>query len=309
MHPFRFGVTASRTPHGMSWTDLARRAESLGYATFVMPDHLGDQIAPIGGLAAAAAVTERLRLGAFVFANDYRHPLILAREMATLDVISGGRLELGLGAGWKTSDYRQLGLPYERAGARIDRMLESLRIVKRLLAGERVTSAGPWYRLRDARLEPKPVQAHVPVLIGGGGPRMLRIAAREADIVGLLPQFDARGRPIVSQGTERETARKVAIVREAAGSQAAFERLELNVLVGDAGLIGSHTSPVRSAVAVVKSAAPTLVGGSPYVLYGTLHRVRETLLRRRERLGISYYIWSSRLLDEMAPVVETLAGG
>jgi probable F420-dependent oxidoreductase len=292
----------------MSWTDLARRAESLGYASFVMPDHLDDQISPMGGLAAAAAVTERLRLGAFVYANDYRHPLLLAREMATLDVISKGRAELGIGAGWNTSDYRQLGMPYERAGLRIDRMLESVRLMKRLLAGERVTSEGPWYRLRGAKLRPGPIQRHVPVLIGGGGPRMLRIAAREADIVGLLPQFDARGRPMVMQGTERETARKVAIVREAAGSQAAFERLELNVLVADAGIIGSGSSPIRSAAAAVKAAAPALVGGSPYVLYGTLRRVRETLLTRRERLGISYYVWSSRLMEVMAPLVEALTG-
>lgn len=308
MHPFRFGITAARPPAGTSWTDLARRAEALGYATFVMPDHLDDQISPIGGLAAVAAVTSRLRVAAFVFANDYRHPLMLARELATLDVISNGRAELGIGAGWNTRDYRQLGLPYERAGVRIDRMLESLRLMKRLLAGERVTSDGPWYRLRDARLRPGPLQPHVPVLIGGGGPRMLRIAAREADVVGLLPQFDARGRPIISQGTERETARKVAIVRAAAGSQAAFERLELNVLVADAGLIGSGSSAVRSAAAAVKRAAPALVGGSPYVLYGTVRQVRETLLRRRERLGISYYVWSSRRMEEMAPVVEALAG-
>jgi probable F420-dependent oxidoreductase len=308
MHPFRFGITASRVPSGISWTNLARRAEALGYASFSMPDHLGDQMSPVGGLAAAAAVTQRMRIVALVFANDYRHPLLLARETATLDVISNGRADLGIGAGWNTRDYRQLGMPYDPAPQRIDRMLESLRLMKRLLAGKRVTSDGPWYHLRDASLHPRPIQSRLPVLIGGGGPRMLRIAAREADIVGLLPQFSAHGRPIVSQGTERETVRKVAIVREAAGSQEAFERLELQVLVGDAGLIGSGSSPVRSAFAGLKAAGPALVGGSPYVLYGTLGQVRETLLRRRERLGISYYTWSSRHMEEMAPVVEALAG-
>jgi probable F420-dependent oxidoreductase len=308
VHPFRFGVTASHAPRGRAWTDLARLAEELGYDTFVMPDHLGRQLSPLGGLAAAAAVTSRIRLGALVFANDYRHPLLLAREMATLDQVSGGRLELGIGAGWNTSDYRQLGMPYERAGLRIERMQESLQLMRRLLAGERVSHSGRHYHLDGARLGPRPVQSHVPILIGGGGPRMLRIAAREADIVGLLTQFDSRGRPIATQATEAQTAQKVATIREAAGSRESFERLELNVLVASAGLIGSGSSPLGSVASAIKAVAPRVVGGTPYLLHGTLGQVRETLLRRRERLGISYYIWSARVMESMAPVVEALAG-
>jgi len=137
---------------------------------------------------------------------------------------------------------------------------------------------------------------------------MLRIAAHEADIVGLLTQFDSHGRPIASQGTEAQTAHKVAIIREAAGSREAFERLELNVLVASAGLIGSGSSPLGSVASAIKAAAPRVVGGTPYLLHGTLGQVRETLLRRRERLGISYYIWSARAVETMAPVVEALAG-
>jgi len=308
VHPFRFGVTASHAPPAQAWTDLAHRAEELGYDTFVMPDHLGRQLSPLTGLAAAAAVTSRIRIGAFVFANDYRHPLLLAREVATLDHISGGRVELGIGAGWNTSDYRQLGMPYERPGLRIERMRESVGLMRRLLAGERVTHSGRHYQLDGARLAPRPVQPRVPILIGGGGPRMLRIAAHEADIIGLLTQFDRRGRPIASQGTEGQTAHKVAIIREAAGSREAFERLELNVLVASAGLIGSGSSPLGSVASVVKAIVPRVVGGSPYLLHGTLAQVRETLLRRRERLGISYYIWSARAVEAMAPVVEALAG-
>ena len=308
MHPFRFGVTASHAPPGQAWTDLALRAEELGYDTFAMPDHLGRQLSPLGALAAAAAVTSRIRIGAFVFANDYRHPLLLAREMATLDQISSGRVELGIGAGWKTSDYRQLGMPYERAGLRIERMQESVGLMRRLFAGDRVTYSGPHYHLDAARLAPIPVQPRIPILIGGGGPRMLGIAAREADIVGLLTQFDGRGRPIASQGTEGQTAHKVEIIREAAGSREAFERLELNVLVPSAGLIGSGSSMLGSVASAIKAVAPRVVGGSPYLLHGTLAQVRETLLRRRERLGISYYIWSARAVESMAPVVEALAG-
>ncbi len=308
VHPFRFGITASWALSGEAWTALACRAEALGYDSLVMPDHLGRQLSPVGALAAAAAVTSRLRIGSLVYANDYRHPLILAREAATLDHLSGGRLELGIGAGWQVPDYRQLGMPYDRPGLRIDRMVESLGLIKRLLAGERVTHVGAYYHLDGARLEPRPVQARVPILIGGGGKRLLRIAAREADIVGLLPQFNERGRPIFSQASEAETARKVAIIREAAGSPDAFERLELNVLVADAGLIGSGISIPGSALSAVKSVAPRVIGGSPYVLYGTAARVREVLLRRREQLGISYYVWRTRLMEPMAPIVEALAG-
>jgi probable F420-dependent oxidoreductase len=292
----------------MTWADLARRAETLGYDTLVMPDHLGRQLSPLVALGSAAAVTQRLHIGPFVVANDYRHPLMLAREAATLDVLSGGRFELGIGAGWNTGDYRQLGMPYDHAGLRIERMVEALGIIKRLLAGERVAHHGRHYDLGGARLAPRPVQPRVPILIGGGGPRLLRIAARQADIVGLLTQFDARGRPMIGQASEAQTAAKVETIRTAAGSREAFERLEINVLVADAGLIGSGASPLASSLAAAKSIGPALVGGTPYVLYGTLSQVRETLLRRRQRLGISYYVLSSRLMEPMAPLIEALAG-
>jgi len=199
VHPFRFGVTANRARSAEAWATLARRAEALGYATLVMPDHLGSQLSPVAALSAAATATRRLRIGSFVFANDYRHPLLLAREAASLDVLSDGRLELGMGAGWRTDDYRQLGIAYERPGLRIERLEESLLILRRLFAGERVTHAGTHYQLRGARLAPLSVQRPgPPILIGGGGPRMLRLAARHAQIVGLLPQFDAHGRPMLA---------------------------------------------------------------------------------------------------------------
>jgi probable F420-dependent oxidoreductase len=307
MHPFRFGISASWRADGAAWVALARRAEELGYSTLTMPDHLGRQLAPFAALATAAGATTRLRIGSFVFANDYRHPLMLAREAATLDLLSNGRFELGIGAGWNRSDYSQLGLPYDRPGLRIERLAEVLPLVRSLLAGERVSHRGAHYRLDAARLAPLPVQRPTPpIMVGGGGPRLLRLAARHADIVGLLPQFDARGRPMIRQGSIRATAEKVSIVREAAGDR--FARLELNVLVADAGLVGSGSRPVASAFAAVKSVGPRVIGGSPYVLYGTLAQVRELLLRRREELGISYYIWHIGAMEAMAPVVEALAG-
>ncbi len=306
MHPFRFAVQQGSAPSGERWAALARRAESIGYDVLVMPDHLGRQLSPFVALAAAAAATTRLRVGAFVFANDYRHPLILAREAATLDLLSGGRLEVGLGAGWMTSDYRQLGMTYDPAPRRVDRLEEAIPLIKRLLAGETVTHQGPHYRLERASVGVATVQKpRPPLAIGGGGPRMLRLAAREAEIVGLVPGFNAHGRPLIRQATETATAEKVALIKEAAGSR--FASLELNLWLGDAGLVGSGNSLLGSVAAAARW-APTALFGSPYVLYGTLNSAREQMQRRRDRLGISYYTIPSHAMESMAPLVEALAG-
>jgi probable F420-dependent oxidoreductase len=306
LRPFRFGVTAAYATTGEAWVALARQAEQLGYSSLLVPDHLGHQLSPIAAISAAAAVTDRLRVGGFVFANDFRHPLVLAREAATLDLLSGGRLELGLGAGWRTSDYRQLGMRYDSPGTRIERLAESIQLVKRLLSGESVTHEGPTYRLGAARVWPRAVQRpHPPIILGGGGPRMLRLAAREADIVGFIPQFSPNGRPILTDASESALDRKVAVVREAAGDR--FARLELNLFIADAGLIGSGQPIGGSMLAAAKSAT---VGraGSPYLLYGTLGQLRDLLERRRERTGISYYSILQTSMEAMAPLVAALSG-
>ena len=283
----------------------ARRAEDVGYQALLVPDHLGRQLSPIAALSAAAAVTSRLRIGAYVFANDFRHPLMLAREAATLDLLSNGRFELGLGAGWRTDDYRQLGYDYARPGRRIDRLEEAIGLVKRLLAGERVTHAGPHYRLDRAVVAPRPVQRpHPPIIMGGGGPRMLRLAAREADIVGLIPQFSPRGRPILTDVTEAAAERKVTIVRKAAGDR--FDRLVLDLFIADAGMVGSGQPLPRSLAAAGKGAVTGLIG-SPYVLYGTLAQLRDRLEQRRARTGISAYSIPQGAMEAMAPLVNALA--
>lgn len=306
MHPFRFGVLASNARDAAAWAAIARRAEELGYATLLVPDHLGSQLSPIAAMASAAAVTTKLRIGGFVFANDFRHPLVIAREAATLDLLSDGRLELGLGAGWRTADYRQLGIPYDAPGRRIDRLVEATDLIKRLLSGETVTHAGNHYRLGAAQVRPRPIQQpHPPILMGGGGPRILKLAARQADIVGFIPQFSSRGRPILTDVTESALERKVAIVREAAGDR--FERLELNLLIADAGMMGGGQALPRSALAAAKAGTAGLVG-SPYLLYGTLAGLRDLLECRRERTGISYYAIRRGAMEEMAPLVAALAG-
>lgn len=304
MRPFRFSVHAAHAHDGEEWLALARRVEELGYRTLYVPDHLSGQLSPIAALAAAAAVTRSLRIGPYVFANDFRHPLLMAREAATLDILSGGRLELGLGAGWRTADYRQLGYRYDRPGLRVDRLVEALGIVERLLAGETVTHSGEHYRLDDARIGPLPVQRPVPIHIGAGGPRMLRIAARRADVVGLIPQFSTSGRPLIRDATDAATRRKVELVRAAAGDR--FERLEMSVFVADAGRAGSGRPLPSSLAAVTKAAAAALVG-SPYVLYGTTARLRDLLERRRERTGIASYAIPQGAMEAMAPLVEALS--
>jgi probable F420-dependent oxidoreductase len=306
VHPFRFAVHASHARTAEEWVATARRAEDLGYEALLVPDHLGRQLSPIAALSAAAAATSRLRIGSYVFANDFRHPLMLAREAATLDLLSGGRFELGLGAGWRTDDYRQLGYDYAPPGRRIDRLEEAIVLVKRLLAGERVTHAGKHYRLARAAVAPRPIQRpHPPIIMGGGGPRMLRLAAREADIVGLIPQFNARGRPILTDVTEAAAERKVETVRKAAGDR--FERLVIDLFIADAGMVGSGQPLPRSLAAAGKGAVTGLIG-SPYLLYGTLGQLRERLERRRARTGISAYSIPQAALEAMAPLVEALAG-
>jgi probable F420-dependent oxidoreductase len=304
--PFRFVVDASWATSGEAWTALARRAESIGYEAFYMPDHLGRQLSPISALSAVAAATTTLRVGPYVLANDYRHPLLVARELTTLDVLSGGRVEIGLGAGWKVDDYRQLGLAYEPPGIRIDRLAEAVTILKRLLAGETVSHRGTHYELERARLAPLPVQQpRPPIIMGGGGPRMLRLAARQGDIVGFIPQFDTRGRPMVRQATEAATAAKARLVREAAGER--WDSLRLDINVADAALVGSGRAPLPSLAAAAKAAAVALVG-TPYVLYGTLPRLRQLLLRRRDELGITQYTIAAHSMESVAPLVEALAG-
>ncbi|MEK6192151.1 MAG: TIGR03621 family F420-dependent LLM class oxidoreductase [Chloroflexota bacterium] len=306
MHPFRFGLTAGWVGTGEAWLAMARSAEDLGYSVLLVPDHLTRQLSPVPALAAAAAVTTRLRIGSYVFANDYRHPLLLAREAATLDAVSGGRLEFGIGAGWRVSDYRQLGVAYDPAGRRIDRLAEALGIIKRLFAGETVTHAGPHYRVERAQLSPRPVQQpRPPIMLGGGGPRMLRLAAREADIVSFVPQFNAAGRPILRQATEGALVEKVATVRTAAGDR--FDQLELNVFIAVAGMVGSRSSVGASLVAGGMAAVVGMVG-SPYALHGTRARLREILERRRDRLGISFYAIPQPAMESMAPLVEDMTG-
>src|SRR5947209_9566129 len=229
---FRFGAQVADAKPGQAWAELARKLEDGGYSTLFVPDHFDDQVAPLPAMTWAAAATSELRVGSLVFDNDFKHPVVLAKEAATLDVLSEGRLELGIGAGWMHTDYETSGIPFDSAGVRVDRLEESLAVIKGLMTGEPFSFEGTHYKISNLAGTPKPVQQpHPPILIGAGAKRMLSIAAREADIVSV--NFDlsagAVGPDVVTTGTAELTRQKIELIREAAGDR--FDDIELSVTV------------------------------------------------------------------------------
>ena len=307
-HPFRFGVQASKTNTRDLWVDLAHRCEDKGYSCLTMPDHFDDQLAPVPALMTAANVTTTLRIGALVWDNDYKHPAVLAKELATMDVLSDGRLELGIGAGWMISDYEQMGIPYDAAKVRIDRFVEGLKVIKGAMAEGPFSFSGDHYTITDYNGTPKPIQAPCPpILIGGGGKRVLSIAAREADIVGINATMSAGvvGLHTFSTMTAEVVDEKVAIVREAAGAR--FNDIELNVrafLVN----ITDDAKQAASGIASMLGVEQQMVEESPFALVGPTSKLIEDLLERRERWGFSYVIVGADDVDLFAPVVAALNG-
>jgi probable F420-dependent oxidoreductase len=305
---FRFGLQAAMPPPGTTWPDLARRVEDLGYATLTVSDHLDDQLALTPALMAAADATTELRIGSLTYCNDYRHPVVLAKDAATIDRLSGGRLELGLGAGWMTADYQQAGVALDRPGTRIERLGEALEIITGLWGDGPLSFAGRHYRIEGLEGWPKPVQApRPPILIGGGGRRVLSLAGRWADIVGLniaLPagRIDERAGP---SSTHQATLDKVAWVREAAGPR--FDQIELQVRV-HLTMLSDDRRAVAEAVGPTMGVTPGEALESPYALVGTIEEIIEQCLERRERYGISYFGVGLDALEIMAPVVDRLAG-
>ena len=307
VRPFRFGVTAPTPSGGTDWVERARRVEQLGYSILVVPDHFRDHLAPVPALTAAALATTRLRVGSLVFSNDFRHPAVLAKEAATIDVLSGGRFELGLGGGWLRAEYDQTGIPFEAPGTRIERLEEAVTIIKGLLAGERVTFAGRHYTIADLEGRPTPVQRpHPPIAIGGGGRRTLTLAAREASIVGLVPRARRDGSGLdMTDLSDAATREKLEWVRSAAGER--FDSLEIHALI-QAVAVGERRTAAADDLASRFKVARDVVLETPYVLLGTIEEICETLWERRERYGISYLTVFERDMEVFAPVVARLAG-
>jgi probable F420-dependent oxidoreductase len=306
--PFRFGVEEHRAATATEWREKARLVESLGYSTLFLPDHFGDQLAPIAGLMAAADATTKLRVGSLVFDNDYRHPVVLAKEAATIDLLSDGRFEFGLGAGWMASDYEQTGIPFDSPGTRIERMAEGLEIIKRFFAGGSVSFAGKHYKVEGVDGSPSPVQKpHPPIILGGGGRRMLTLAGREADIVSINYKLtEGRvNRALVRTGLAEATDEKLAWIKEAAGDR--FSHIELCATVFVASLTDDRDGVAAAFAAGIGSEASEVLA-MPHFLIGSIDQMVEDVQARRERFGISYVVLPDSATESLAPLVERLTG-
>ncbi len=309
-HPrrFRFGIQLSNPPEGEDWASTARKAEDLGYSTLFLPDHFEDQLAPVPAMMAAAGATTDLRVGCLVFDNDYKHPVVLAKEIATIDLLSGGRVELGLGAGWMRSDYEAAGMTYDRPGVRIERMLEGLTIMKGLFADGPFSFDGDHYSISELDGLPKPAQRpSPPILIGGGGRKVLSIAATEADIVGVNPSLRAGlvGPEAAADATAEATDRKIEWVKQAAGDR--FDELELTVLT----LVGMVTDDRQGTVEALAGGfgiTPEEALEVPHAMVGTVEEICDDLRRRRDRWGFSYIVVQGDAFEPMAPIIGELAG-
>lgn len=309
--PFRFAAQLAKPPKASAaaWAEQARKVEDLGFSALLMPDHFDDQLAPVPALMAAADATRNLRIGTLVFDNDYRHPLVLAREAATLDLLSDGRLELGLGAGWMRSDYEQSGISYDSPSVRVERFEEGLAVIKGLLSSDDAFSfSGVHYEIREHLCTPKPCQRPCPpIIIGGGGRRILSVAARHADIVSINVNLrgGTAGPEAAPDATPASTRRKLQWVKDAAGER--FDSIELNSMVGFVMVTDDRRSLAES-LAPTFGLDPADALHVPFALIGTLEEMEEELRWRRASYGISYYSLAADAWETLAPVVAHLAG-
>ncbi len=306
MHPFRFGIQLSNAPTGAAWREAARRAEALGYSTLFMPDHFGEGWTPTVPLTVAAEVTTTLKVGALVYDNDYRHPLVLAREIAAMDMLFPGRIEFGLGAGWMTTDYVESGIALDSPKIRVERMAEALEVITKLWADEKVTFTGEHYQLNEARCFPRPTTPGGPqIIIGGGGPKVLRTAAKYASIVGVNPELSSGTAGVEAAKTAVATRydERISWIKEAAGDR--FASIELQILCQIEQVVDNRDE-VYAGVAPLFGLSPDEAKQMPIVLVGTVDEICDDLIERRERFGFSYIVVHD--LEAFAPVVARLAG-
>jgi probable F420-dependent oxidoreductase len=312
MRTFRFLANASEIVTGAELASRARRAEQLGYDALVAPDHLLGQLSPIVAMATIAAATSTLRVSAFVMNNDLRHPAVVAQDLASIDVLSGGRLDIAIGAGWNRPEYDAIGMAFDPAPVRQGRLAESVTVLKGLFSGEPYSFTGEHYTITGHDAQPVPVQRpHPPFFIGGGGRRTLTLAGREADTVGLAPRIHPDGTLDAASLTLAAARQKIDWVRDAAGAR--FETLEFNIypsvwpvtvtddLHAEAGRVIDH---LRSRTGVELSEADVV--DSPHLFIGSVDRLVEKFLQLREELGISSILLGE--IDELVPVLERLSG-
>lgn len=305
---FRFGVELHAPFDGTSWAETVREVESLGYATLFVPDHFDEGLGPIAALAAAATATTTLRVGTLVLDCDFRHPAVLARELATIDVLSGGRVEVGVGAGWKRLDYERSGIPMDAPKVRVDRMIEHVRVLRGLFGDEPFTFHGEHYDVTGLDGTPKPwTPGGPPILVGGGGRRVLRFAGANADIVGVNASIHSGeiDTAAAHDGLPERIDEKVAWVRDSAGAR--FDDLELNAWLAVAEVTEDSAS-LAEALGAVFEADPKDVLASPLTLVGSPGEIAERLHERRERWGYSYTVIPGDKARDFAPVVNDLTG-
>jgi probable F420-dependent oxidoreductase len=306
--PFRFGLMAAKASSGADWVATARKAEELGYSALLMPDHYGDQLGVIPALTAAAAATTNLRVGSLVFANDFRHPALLAKDTATIDLLSDGRLEVGVGAGWMDDDYRWTGVPHDSAGTRISRMIEAIEVLRGLWGPEPFSYSGEHYTITEMNGMPKPVQAGgPPLIVGGGGKRVLTTAARLADIVGVNPNVGAGsfGPAAIASMSADATDEKLTWVRDAAGDR--FDDLEISILKFVTTVTDDRDTVAEKVGGAMGIDAATILA-SPHTMVGSAEQIADELVEQRDRWQGSYVTVQLDAIDTFAPVVAALAG-
>jgi probable F420-dependent oxidoreductase len=287
------------------WRELARRAEGMGYSTLLVADHFGHQLAPMPALVAAADATVSLRVGTFVLDNDFRHPAATAKEAATVDLLTDGRLELGIGAGWNAADYEQTGISFDPPGTRVGRLEEAVQIIKAFFTGNPVQFTGAYYRVEDLDALPRPVQQpRPPIMLGGAGRRMLRLAAREADILN-FPDRPSHG---VSTAGNRALGitvdEQMRIVRAAAAER--YAQLELSSLT--IPRLTDRATETLEALAAQMQTTPEVVSAMPGALIGSTEAIVDKLQASRDRFDISYPVIPGAAMSDLAPVVSRLAG-
>ena len=305
--PFRFGLQGRTTGPRDEWIAMVRRVEEMGFSSYLALDHFVRGLDPTASLMAAAMVSDRLRIGTLLFDNDFRHPAVLAKAAASLDVLSGGRLELGIGAGWLKEEYDQTGIPFDSAGVRIERMVEAVHLIKRIFTEEHpISFAGRHYTVTDLICPPHPVQKpHPPIIIGGGSKRILTVAAQEADIVGITTRARPDGSKDTADNTADLTVEKISWIRDAAGER--FDQIELNVIISDV-VVTDDRAAAAETIAAQHGTTPAEVLASPQILIGRAEEMVEQLQERRERYGFSYIVVTEFNMDKLAPVVDALAG-
>lgn len=303
---FRFGVQVGAAMPAGEWAEQARRAEDIGYDILLMPDHFNPKLLAYGpALMAAAGATTELRIGTFVIDNDFRHPALLANELRTLDLLSGGRLEIGLGAGWQLEDYEKPGIPFDPPGVRVTRLVEAVEILKALFTQDVVNFSGAHYQITEMEgIGPGVQTPHPPLLIGAGGRRMIEFATQEADIVAIAHPARREG-GLVPTIEREEVATRVDQIREVAGNR--FDQIELNVLVQRVNITEDPESTINDLAEEWQKPVEEIID-SPYALIGPVDAIVEKLIRNREDFGISYYVVFAPHLESFEPVVRRLAG-